>query len=65
MFICVCLKDGGLGWSWGKMCGGGKCDGLASFTESAPGFSMMRKLSSAQVNYLVCRLNLLYSSLPF
>ena len=24
MFICVCLKDGGLGWSWGKMCGGGK-----------------------------------------
>ena len=49
----------------GRCAAAGKCDGLASLTESAPGFSMMRKPSSAQVNYLVCRLNLLYSSLPF
>ena len=52
---------GGVG---GKCAAAGKCNGLASFTESAPGFSMMRKPSSAQVNYLVRRLNLLYSSLP-
>ena len=54
---------GGVG---GKCAAAGKCDGLASFTESAPGFSMMRNrvqlrsiISCVDLTYFIhhCRLD--------
>ena len=49
--MCLCMFGGGMGE--------GKCDGLASFAKNAPGFSMICKLSSAQVNDIVYCMSLL------